>query len=137
MSRKLPHYGKYSYLAFEGEEPTNILKGQAQVDSSPLVVDLREDQSESQTLAPVEEHAPLAELPPVFSQQALMEHVLWLAAPERAGRQEERTMKVALINPPFLFHDPDEAIFSQSIGLRTLSADPEVQNTAHATSGPR
>ena len=28
----------------------------------------------------------LAELPPVFSQKALMEHVQWLAAPEREGR---------------------------------------------------
>ena len=28
----------------------------------------------------------LAELPPVFSQKALLEHVAWLSAPEREGR---------------------------------------------------
>ena len=27
MGRKLPQYGEYSYLMFEGEEPTNVLKG--------------------------------------------------------------------------------------------------------------
>ena len=43
MARKLPHYGKYSYLAFEGEEPTNIVKGQWGTAGSPLVVDLRGD----------------------------------------------------------------------------------------------
>jgi hypothetical protein len=28
LARKLPHYGKYSYLSFEGPEPTNRVKGQ-------------------------------------------------------------------------------------------------------------
>ena len=28
LARKLPHYGKYGYLAFSGPEPTNRLKGQ-------------------------------------------------------------------------------------------------------------
>ncbi len=36
LGRKLPHYGKYSYLAFSGEEPTINLKGQWESDSSPL-----------------------------------------------------------------------------------------------------
>lgn len=27
LGRKLPHYHKYSYLAFEGAEPTNVIKG--------------------------------------------------------------------------------------------------------------
>ena len=26
LARKLPHYHKYSYLAFEGDEPTNVAK---------------------------------------------------------------------------------------------------------------
>jgi len=38
LLRKLPHYGKYSYLAFEGDEPTNQLKGQWPVTNSPLAV---------------------------------------------------------------------------------------------------
>jgi hypothetical protein len=33
--RKLPHYGKYSYLAFLGE--TNIAKGIWEVTASPLI----------------------------------------------------------------------------------------------------
>ena len=86
MSRKLPHYGKYSYLAFEGEEPTNILKGQSSVENSPLVIDLREDRREPQEPVPLEERAPIAELPPVFTQKALIDHVAWLASSERAGR---------------------------------------------------
>ena len=27
LGRKLPHYHKYSYLAFEGDEPANVAKG--------------------------------------------------------------------------------------------------------------
>lgn len=40
LARKLPHYGKYSYLAFAGAEPQNVLKGQWPVRASPLRVDL-------------------------------------------------------------------------------------------------
>ena len=36
LSRKLPHYHKYSYLVFEGDEPSNILKGRWQVLDSPM-----------------------------------------------------------------------------------------------------
>ncbi|MES9854109.1 MAG: M1 family aminopeptidase [Candidatus Thiodiazotropha sp. L084R] len=36
LARKLPHYGKYSYLAFHGTAPNNILKGQWPVTESPL-----------------------------------------------------------------------------------------------------
>ena len=41
LGRKLPHYGKYSYLGFEGSEPTNMLKGQWAAADSPLRIDLR------------------------------------------------------------------------------------------------
>ncbi|MHC5027083.1 MAG: M1 family metallopeptidase [Planctomycetota bacterium] len=40
LARKLPHYGKYSYLAFTGDAPTNTVKGQWDAADSPLVVDL-------------------------------------------------------------------------------------------------
>ena len=40
LGRKLPHYGRYSYLAFTGDEPTNVLKGQWPVVHSPLSVAL-------------------------------------------------------------------------------------------------
>jgi aminopeptidase N len=36
LGRKLPHYGRYSYLAFSGDEPVNTLKGQWPVVNSPL-----------------------------------------------------------------------------------------------------
>lgn len=36
LLRKIPHYGKYSYLAFRGAEPTNSVKGQWPVLDSPL-----------------------------------------------------------------------------------------------------
>ncbi len=83
MARKLPHYGKYSYLAFEGDEPTNTVKGQWDATDSPLVIEFAEGGAAS--LAP-EPRSALAELPPVFSQSALRGHVEWLAAPERGGR---------------------------------------------------
>ncbi len=38
LTRKLPHYGKYSYLGFEGDEPTNVLKGVFPIINSPLSV---------------------------------------------------------------------------------------------------
>lgn len=36
LGRKLPHYGRYSYLAFTGAAPENVLKGQWPVVESPL-----------------------------------------------------------------------------------------------------
>jgi Peptidase family M1 domain len=41
LGRKLPHYGKYSYLGFEGDDAVNVLKGQWQESDSPLAVDVR------------------------------------------------------------------------------------------------
>ena len=65
LGRKLPHYGKYSYLGFEGSEPTNVLKGQWAASDSPLRVDLRRAE-ERQAALPALVLAPrraLAELP--------------------------------------------------------------------------
>jgi hypothetical protein len=42
LTRKLPHYGKYGYLAFQGEAPDNTFKGQWQMRDSPLSVVLAE-----------------------------------------------------------------------------------------------
>jgi hypothetical protein len=36
LARKLPHYHKYSYLAFTGDEPENFVKGRWPVVNSPL-----------------------------------------------------------------------------------------------------
>ncbi|HKJ76562.1 MAG TPA: M1 family aminopeptidase [Gammaproteobacteria bacterium] len=43
LARKLPHYGKYSYLAFRGDGPENTRKGQWPVPGSPLNRALEED----------------------------------------------------------------------------------------------
>jgi len=88
LGRKLPHYGKYSYLGFEGDEPVNVLKGQWTPTDSPLRVDLRPAAERKAAVAALSlpPRAALAELPPVFSQKALLEHVAWLSAPEREGR---------------------------------------------------
>ncbi len=40
LARKLPHYRKYSYLVFEGVEPSNVVKGQWPVLDSPMSVAL-------------------------------------------------------------------------------------------------
>ncbi|HIG12770.1 MAG: M20/M25/M40 family metallo-hydrolase [bacterium] len=82
MARKLPHYGKYSYLAFEGNEPTNRVKGQWGAEGSPLVRRLSEE-----PLVPAgDSRVALAETPPVFSAGRLKGHVDWLASAEREGR---------------------------------------------------
>jgi hypothetical protein len=88
LGRKLPHYGKYSYLGFEGDEPANVLKGQWTATDSPLRVDLRPNAERDAPVAALSLPArkALAELPPVFSQKALLEHVAWLSGPEREGR---------------------------------------------------
>ena len=38
LARKLPHYHKYSYLAFRGEGPENVAKGRWPVLNSPMTV---------------------------------------------------------------------------------------------------
>jgi hypothetical protein len=40
LSRKVPHYDRYSYLVFTGDEPKNVVKGEWPRISSPLSVDL-------------------------------------------------------------------------------------------------
>ena len=86
MGRKLPHYGKYSYLAFEGEEPTNVVKGQWPASGSPLVARLAAEGDSPAVPRATPARAALAELPPVFSTRAMMAHVNWLADPAREGR---------------------------------------------------
>ncbi|MHB8796836.1 MAG: M20/M25/M40 family metallo-hydrolase [Thermoanaerobaculia bacterium] len=88
LGRKLPHYGKYSYVGFEGIEPVNVLKGQWPESESPLRADLRPADRRAApmpVLAP-EPRKALAELPPAFSQARLAAHVAALAAPALEGR---------------------------------------------------
>lgn len=88
LGRKLPHYGKYSYVGFEGTEPVNVLKGQWPESDSPLRADLRAAEKRATAMpafAP-ETRKALAELPPAFSQARLAAHVAAFAAPALEGR---------------------------------------------------
>ena len=68
LGRKLPHYGKYSYLGFEGAEPANVLSGEWRQVDSPLRVDLRAFAQAGDVVLkalPPDPAKPLADLPPV------------------------------------------------------------------------
>ena len=83
LGRKLPHYTRYSYLAFRGDEPENVAKGMWQPLSSPMVRNLTDGEMPELTLPP---RAPLAELPPAYDAGALGRRVAELADPSLEGR---------------------------------------------------
>lgn len=83
LVRKLPHYGKYSYLGFEGDEPVNVEKGEWPVLNSPLIKIFK---ASAQKLTMVSEREPLVTLAPVFSEQRMMDHIRFLASKELKGR---------------------------------------------------
>lgn len=58
LGRKIPHYGKYSYLAFTGNNPDNILKGSWPLNRSSLTVKLDNDAP----LLEIKEHKPLSDI---------------------------------------------------------------------------
>jgi aminopeptidase N len=89
LARKLPHYHKYSYLAFEGDEPANVAKGRWPVVDSPLTAFLTDKggkagRIERAKLAPREA---LASLPPVYSAERMMETVRFLSSDRLQGRE--------------------------------------------------
>jgi len=84
LIRKLPHYGKYSYLAFSGSEPTNIDKGQWSVNNSPLVENF--DLPANEVEVHLEPRKALATLAPVFSADKMMETIKILADDNLKGR---------------------------------------------------
>ncbi len=88
LGRKLPHYNKYSYLAFTGDEPANVFKGQWPVVNSPMSIavlqsDGKEVEPATAKLAPC---AALAQLPPVFSEARMLQDIEYLASEELKGR---------------------------------------------------
>ncbi len=83
LIRKLPHYGKYSYLAFTGDEPTNIAKGQWTVLNSPLV---KVFEDKGQKLSVTESRKALGTLKPVFSEKRMMATIKYLSSDELKGR---------------------------------------------------
>lgn len=88
LVRKLPHYGKYSYLGFSGDEPVNVLKGQWPVVRSPLVVLF--PPADRQAL-PVERarlaaRQALTSSPTPFSATRMLQTIRSLAGPSMRGR---------------------------------------------------
>ena len=66
LARKLPHYGKYSYLSFSGDEPTNHLKGQWPVVRSPMTIQFAQvnDHNQPTPMAKLRTRPPLISIPP-------------------------------------------------------------------------
>jgi len=83
LGRKLPHYGKYSYLAFEGTEPTNVAKGQWPALENPMAMVLAAKGAPDATIP---SRPPLAEKPPVFDPADFKRHIDFLASDELEGR---------------------------------------------------
>jgi aminopeptidase N len=89
IANKLPHYGKYSFLGFQGAEPVNSVKGEWLGTDSPMRVDLRDEVarvSGSVVAARGPQRRALAELPPAFSRERMMTHLSYLASTELGGR---------------------------------------------------
>jgi aminopeptidase N len=86
LGRKLPHYGKYSFLGFEGDEPVNMHKGQWPTVGSPLSVCLEPSSPAAGVSASLPPEQPLARLAPLFSPERMLKHIRYLASEELEGR---------------------------------------------------
>jgi hypothetical protein len=95
LTRKLPHYERYSYLVFSGDELTNVAKGQWPALDSPLVQSLAPDAAGTAAdpgalgtypRAELPARQPLGRLPPAFDRARLMSHVELLAGDSLEGR---------------------------------------------------
>lgn len=88
LTRKLPHYGRYSYLAFSGTEPENVLKGQWPVVNSPMSIRVAQSDGASVEVEPARlaPRQPLVAPQETFSAARMQEHIAFFAAGEMAGR---------------------------------------------------
>ncbi len=86
LARKMPHYGKYSWLGFSGAEPTNVAKGQWPASGSPLVKSLAAPGATLPARGALAAREPLARLTPAFDAERLMGHVRFLADDGLEGR---------------------------------------------------
>ena len=82
LARKLPHYGKYSWLVFAGDDATNEASGEWPVGDTPLARNLNV-QAKPIKLTP---RKALAEIKPPFDIERMKADTHWLASPEREGR---------------------------------------------------
>ena len=88
LGRKLPHYNKYSYLGFTGDEPANVFKGQWPVVNSPMSIVISQEDGKEIGLVTgkLKPRSALAQLPPVFSEARMLKDIEYLASGELAGR---------------------------------------------------
>jgi acetylornithine deacetylase/succinyl-diaminopimelate desuccinylase-like protein len=91
LANKLPHYRKYSYLVFKnGDELTNVHKGQWPVTQSPLTQWITQKDGISINPIQVDAAKPrraLAELPPVFSESRMLADITHLSSAAFKGRE--------------------------------------------------
>lgn len=91
LARKIPHYGKYSYLSFSGDTVDNALKGQWQPDASPLTVFL----GAKRVPIAASSGPALAPLPAPFDADRMLADVSALAAMNGRGNGS-KDLEVAL-----------------------------------------
>jgi hypothetical protein len=82
IARKLPHYAKYSYLAFAGGDATNVLKGRWPITQSAMSFLFAPEAK----MATLPKRQPLSPAASPVRTELLKAHVAFLAAPEREGR---------------------------------------------------
>ncbi|UCG38423.1 MAG: M20/M25/M40 family metallo-hydrolase [bacterium] len=87
LARKLPHYHKYSYLAFAGDEPENVLKGRWPVVDSPLTRILEGREAGGVPMGELPPRQPVVERPIPFSAERMLRDIRVLAGPELEGRR--------------------------------------------------
>lgn len=80
LIRKLPHYHKYSYLVFEGDEAVNTLKGRWQIKENPLSIILDRDE---EPVAPTMGKT----LNPAFSKESIKKTLEFLTSSDLKGRR--------------------------------------------------
>jgi hypothetical protein len=125
LARKLPHYHKYSYLAFDGDEPVNVDKGRWPVTSSPMTAFL----AGAPPMAKLAPREPLASLPPAFSEERMTATIRALAAPELKGRG---------LGTPELDRAAERiAAAMTEAGLEVLPADPAMHNVIGVLRGTK
>jgi hypothetical protein len=82
LARKLPHYGKYSWLIFTGDGPDNEAKGEWTPRNTPLARDL----VATPRVAALAARPALAQIPSPIDTGRLKADIDWLADPAREGR---------------------------------------------------
>jgi aminopeptidase N len=88
LGRKLPHYGRYSYLGFTGTAPDNVLKGQWPVMNSPLSVRVQQADGATVNFSPaaLAPRTALAAPAAQFSTARMQQDIALLADKAMAGR---------------------------------------------------